>query len=440
MGSAGFTWEVRSLGIKVAALMTGDTIHRRLQDTGSADRVMLPGRCRGDLTTLSDRYGVPFERGPEELRDLPEFFGRNGRPPDLSRHSVRVFAEIVDAPRLSLDAIAARAACYRENGADVIDLGCLPEVPFPHLIDAVVRLKDEGYLVSIDSIRPEDLIEASRAGADFLLSLTEETLWVSGEVDAVPVLIPAKPGDLDSLLRASAILERKGRPCILDPVLDPIHFGFTDSIARYHGLRRRLPDAEIMMGTGNLSELTEADTTGINAVLMGMISELGIANLLTTEVSPHCRSVVREIDLARRIMYRAREERALPKQIHGGLTALHERKPFPYSLDEIRAAATQVKDTNFRIQVSAEGIHIYNRDSFYCATDPFQLYPKLGVEEDGGHAFYLGVELGRAQIAHQLGKRYTQDQPLGWGCTVQRSDDDLTEFAPVGTTKRRPDP
>jgi hypothetical protein len=32
---------------------------------------------------------------------------------------------------------------------------------------------------------------------------------------------------------------------------------------------------------------------------------------------------------------------------------------------------------------------------------------------------YVGVELGRAQIAWQLGKRYVQDEPLKWGSAVR---------------------
>ena len=68
-------------------------------------------------------------------------------------------------------------------------------------------------------------------------------------------------------------------------MLDPIHFGFTDSIVRYHELRRRLPEARIMMGVGNLTELTEADTTGINALLFGIVSELRVSAVLATEVS-----------------------------------------------------------------------------------------------------------------------------------------------------------
>jgi hypothetical protein len=37
------------------------------------------------------------------------------------------------------------------------------------------------------------------------------------------------------------------------------------------------------------------------------------------------------------------------------------------------------------------------------------------VEDDASHAFYLGVELARAQIAWQLKKRYSQDEELQWG-------------------------
>ncbi|MDZ7754233.1 MAG: DUF6513 domain-containing protein [Gammaproteobacteria bacterium] len=431
------TWEVRSLGLKVAGLMTADMVARRLKDTGGAQRVMLPGRCRGELGPLEAHFGIPFERGPEELRDLPEFFGRHGGPPDLSRHAVTLFAELVDAPHLSLEAILERATAYRDDGADVIDLGCLPDVPFPHLGEAVRALKAAGHRVSVDSLRPQDLLEGGRAGADFLLSLTRETLWIADEVAATPVVIPADHGDLDALVEAAALLEARGRACILDPVLDPIHFGFTDALVRYHTLRRLLPEAEIMMGIGNLSELTEADTTGINGLLMGVVSELGIGHVLTTQVSPHCRSVVREVDLARRLMFRAREDGSLPKLIHGGLSPLHERRPFPYTAAEVHEMAGAVRDPSYRIQVSAEGIHIYNRDGFHSAADPFDLYPALDVAGDGGHAFYLGVELGRAQIAHQLGKRYTQDQPLTWGCAVApAADEDDSDYATPGTTLR----
>jgi hypothetical protein len=84
--------------------------------------------------------------------------------------------------------------------------------------------------------------------------------------------------------------------------------------------------------------------------------------------------------------------------------------------------------------VAEDGIHIYNRRGHHIALDPYDLFPQLQVEQDGSHAFYLGVELAKAQIAWQLGKRYVQDQPLGWGCAVDRPEEDLTEFKEAGTT------
>ena len=429
-----FTYEVVQIGISVAGLMTADLIRRRLADARGAERIIVPGRARGDMEALSAHYSVPVERGPDELKDLPQFFGRRGAAADLSRYDVRIFAEIVDAPQRTIEQILERAAYYRDCGADVIDLGCLPQTPFPHLSDAVVALHEAGYAVSVDSVEADDLLSAGRAGADYLLSLKEDTLWIADEVASVPVLIPNEPADLGSLCRAMEAMQARGKQYVADAILDPIHFGFTASLVRYHELRRRNPQAELMMGVGNLTELTDADTSGINAVLMGIISELGVANILTTEVSPHARRAVREADAARRMMYAAREAHTLPRDFSDALLALHERRPYPYSVEEIAEFARAVKDPSFRIQLSETGIHVYNRDGMQVATDPFQLYPQLGVENDGGHAFYLGVELARAQIAWQLGKRYSQDQELDWGCAVERAEEDELAYCAPGVT------
>src|SRR5262245_28182964 len=240
LAGAGFEWSIFDVGVKVAALMTEAIITRRLPRPLNADRVVLPGRCRADLGRLAAEFGVPFERGPEELKDLPGYFGK-ARGLDLSRHDIRIFAEIVDASALGVDAILVRADAMRRAGADVIDLGCLPDTPFPHLEDAVRTLKGAGFAVSIDSAATDELARGARAGVDFLLSLTEATLDLAGETGATPILIPAEHGDLASLLRAAEGAERRGIKAILDPVLDPIHFGFMDSLARYAELRRRLP-------------------------------------------------------------------------------------------------------------------------------------------------------------------------------------------------------
>jgi dihydropteroate synthase-like protein len=422
MQPAPFRHSVLALSLQVAGLMTSDMILRRLNDTNGADRVMVPGRCRGDLDALSARFGVPFVRGPDDLKDLPRHFGRGAAPIDLDRHEVRIFAEIVDAPNMLLEAILDQASAYRTAGADVIDLGCLPDTPFPHLEDAVSMLRAAGITVSVDSMEPAELLRGGRAGADYLLSLNEETLAIADEVASTPVLVPVTPNDMGSLYRAIEAMDKKGRDYLADPILEPIHFGFTESLVRYRDLRRKLPDVKILMGTGNLTELTEADTLGVQAVLMGIISELHITSILTTQVSAHAAGVVREADRARRMMFAARAAAELPQGFGEMLLATHSLDPFPWTAAEIAATAAEIRDPSFRVQISPEGIHVYNRDGLHTAADPFKLFPRLGLEQDGSHAFYLGVELARAQIAWQLGKRYVQDSELDWGVAQLRKD------------------
>ncbi len=434
-----FSYTVHQLGLKVAGLMTTEMVGRRLKETFNADKIILPGRCRGDIESLSTELGLPIERGPEELKDLPLFFGKAAHHYDLSKYKVKIFAEIVDAPNVSVEAVVKRAYYYKQQGADVIDIGCLPGTAFPHMEDIIHTLKQEGFTVSIDSLEDDDLLRGGKAGADYMLSLTNKSVWIADEVDSVPIIIPENHGDLSSLDHAISVLQAKNKKFIVDPILDPIHFGFTESIVRNFNFRQQHPDIEMMMGVGNITELTHADTSGMNTVLLGMCSELNINHILATEVSQHACRAIKEADYARRIMYAAEENNTLPKHIDSNLMTVHDTSPFPYQLDEIKEFAAEIRDPSFRIQTSPDGVHIYNRDGLHTATDPFDFFPQLQVENDASHAFYLGVELARAEIAWQLGKRFTQDQALTWGCATElnQSTIDLHTFKPAGTTLQK---
>lgn len=436
LGETDFLWSVRDMGVKVAALMNEAIITRRLGCGIAADRVILPGRCRVDPQRLARLCGVPFEHGPDEIGDLPAYLGRGGQPVDLSRHDVRIFAEIVDAPILDVASIVQRARAMRAAGADVIDLGCLPDTPFAHLEDAVAELKARGFAVSVDSADPDELRRAGWAGADILLSLTQATLSIAEETGTAAVLVPAPHGDLASLCRAVEAARKRGLSVMADPVLDPIHFGFSASLARYMNFRRMMPDADMLMGTGNLTELTDADSAGITAALMGVCSELAIRNVLVVHVSPHTRRTIEEHDAARRLMFAARADASLPRGYGPGLVQVHDRAPWPVSEQEIAAVAASVRDANFRIEVAADGIHVYNARGHHVAHDAMSLYPHLDVAADGAHAFYLGGELMKAEIAYRLGKRYVQDDPLDWGVAAERAEADLTRSAAAGPTLR----
>jgi hypothetical protein len=136
-------------------------------------------------------------------------------------------------------------------------------------------------------------------------------------------------------------------------------------------------------------------------------------------------------------MHAARRHAILPKGLGGlgaALMTTHAKHPFPDTPAEIAATAAGVRDPNFRVQVSAEGIHVYNRDGLRLEQDAFKLWPQLRLEDDAAHAFYMGVELARAEIAWQLGKRYVQDQPLDWGVAADLRREDLDRWCAPGAT------
>ena len=112
------------------------------------------------------------------------------------------------------------------------------------------------------------------------------------------------------------------------------------------------------------------------------------------------------------------------------------RSHFQIHPAEIAELADQVRDANFRIEVAEDGIHVFNRDIHRVAPNAMTLFTELGVERDGPHAFYLGTELMKAEIAWRLGKRYAQDSPLDWQCAADRADEDLTRPAEPGHTLR----
>jgi dihydropteroate synthase-like protein len=206
-------------------------------------------------------------------------------------------------------------------------------------------------------------------------------------------------------------------PFRIDPVLEPIGLGFAASLGRYLEVRRRYPKAEMLMGVGNLTELTDADSAGINVVLLGFCQEVGIRSVLTTEVINWCRSTIRELDLARRLVHYACRNRVLPKHLAPDLVMLRDPKLRAHGEIALRELAERLTDRNFRLFAERGLLHVLNDKMFLQGTDPFELFRQMQEREeiDSAHAFYLGYEMAKAVTALTLGKNYVQDQALRWG-------------------------
>jgi dihydropteroate synthase-like protein len=417
-----FTYEVAVLRITVAALMTTSWIATHLTDVAGAERIVIPGLCEGDVRAIEDRWGVKTEKGPADLRDLPEHFGQAALREEYGAHDIRIFAEINNVPYLAREEVVRTAEYYRESGADVVDLGCSLDRKFDDVAEVVALLKARGFALSIDTLDPAEIAAADRAGVDYVLSLNGQNLDLANTLRATPVLIPDTPTELATLDRSIARLEALGRPYIVDPVIEPVGFGFAAALDRYVQVRDRHPGAEILMGVGNITELTDADTTGMNALLIGFCQELGIRHVLTTEVISWARGSVREIDVARRLMYAARRRGVLPKHVDDRLLTVKDARPKHYTEAELRELHRAITDPNFRIATTRDAICVFNHRVFVTGTDIQALFEQLDVQEPA-HAFYLGKELMKARLALLLGKTYAQEQPLRWGYLTPPRED-----------------
>lgn len=433
-----FAADVAVLKITVAALMTTPWIARFLEVPPETDLVLIPGLCEGDPSVIERVVGVRTEKGPKDLRQIPRHFGQAAAAPDYGGYAIEILAEINNAPKLSRDAIRRAAAAYRTSGADVIDLGCTPGVPFPALADVVRELRGDGFRVSVDSFDPEEIRTAVRAGAELVLSVNASNLGVARDVAAAGgrvVVIPDFDAGLDTLDRNIEQLGAWGVPFLVDPIIEPIGFGFMASLERYADVHRRHPGAGQMMGVGNITELTAADTTGVNALLLAIAEEVGVRAVLTTEVIPWARGAVREIDVARRLMHYAVEQKRVPKGIDDRLVTVKDPEVLAYSEAELRELHAAVTDPNFRIFADGEAITVFNNELFVRGTDIQEIFGRLGVDE-ATHAFYLGRELMKAKLALTLGKTYRQEGALAWGYLTP-PDDPRSEHAKLTQRSRR---
>jgi dihydropteroate synthase len=419
-----FQPDVAVMKITVAALMTTPWIARFLEVPPETDLVLIPGLCEGDTAVLGDRFGVRVEKGPKDLREIPRYFGQAAAAPDYGGYAIEILAEINNAPKLAPAEIRAAAEYFRASGADVIDIGCTPGVPFPNLPAVVRELREAGMRVSVDSFDPAEIRAALEAGAELVLSVNGSNLEVARELagtDRRVVVIPDFGEGLETLDRSIERLEGWRVQYLIDPIIEPIGFGFMASLERYAQVHRRYPTAAQLMGIGNITELTSADTTGVNALLLAMCEETGVRAVLTTEVINWARGAVKEVDVARRLMHYAISHRTLPKGVDDRLLTVKDPVILEYDEAELRRLHAEVKDPNFRIFTDRHTITVFNNEIFVRGTDIQEIFGRLGVTE-ATHAFYLGRELMKAKLAITLGKTYRQEGSLNWGYLTPPDD------------------
>src|SRR6185503_19435630 len=174
-------------------------------------------------------------KGPKDLREIPQHFGRAAAAREYGAWDIDIVAEINDAPRLTRSALRGAAEYFRASGADVIDLGCTPGLSFPALGEVTRELITAGMRVSIDTFDPDEIRTAVAAGAELVLSVNGSNIEVARDLAgtaARAVVVPDLGGTLDTLEPSLEKLTRWQVPFVIDPILEPIGYGFMTSLER----------------------------------------------------------------------------------------------------------------------------------------------------------------------------------------------------------------
>lgn len=417
----GFTYTIDVLPITVAALMTPRWLLRHIVVPDNATRVIVPGYLKEGVLELSKQLNIQVDSGPRDIRDLPDFFGKKRLfDASINDYRIEIIAEINHAPRLALDDLVSIAQRLCRDGADVIDVGCDPGNRWLHVGEAVKRIRDLGLRVSIDSFDVSEVSDACKAGSELVLSVNSHNMHAAIDWGCEVVVIPDTPDDKKNFEKTIDFLSKRGVPIRIDPILEPIGCGFAQSLMRYVACREQYPDASMMMGIGNITELTDADSAAINVVLLGFCEELSINSVLTTQVINWARTSVRECDLARRLVHYAVRNRIPPKHIQSQLVILRDEKLKQFPTETFDELARTIRDHNLRIFAQDDMLHLVSAGVNISGDDPYEVMQQLldspiGASIDASHAFYLGFELSKAATALALGKQYEQDETLDWG-------------------------
>jgi dihydropteroate synthase-like protein len=398
-----------------------------------------------ELRKRALNYILEFEEDSENIKKLlkkPENI-MVGNLPMGEDFPMRVLAEIANAPLLSPEELLKRAEYFVKSGADLVDLGMLAGENLKDKIPFMVNLlKDKlDVPISIDTLNPAEIEVAVEAGVDLVLSLDhgnyQELVPLLKEKDVPAVLLPTdysqnwvphtweeRVTSLESLIKKCGDLK-----VIADPVLDPVNSeSIVDSFqaCRRFKSRNQVP---LFFGVGNVTELLDVDSTGVNALLSGIGMELGVSILFTPEESGKTVGSVKELALSSKMMFLAKKRGSIPKDLGINLVvfkdkrrgvALEETLSIPEVDAEPDYSFKPDPAGSFKITISKgliRAVH-YQKTNPQMAFTGIQAKPildeiiKRKLVTKLEHAAYLGSELQKAEESLKLGKRYTQDFPL----------------------------
>ncbi|WP_458454750.1 dihydropteroate synthase-like protein [Methanobrevibacter sp.] len=395
-----------------------------------------------------------FERDTENIKRLLEkpnnILIRN--LPVGEDFPMRVLSEIANAPFLSKEALINKCQYFVDSGADMIDIGMAAGEDFsekiPDLIQTLRPIAGDRPL-SIDTLNPNEIRVAAENGIDFVLSLdlgnNSEIKDLLIEKDIPAVLLPTNfsqgkspksPAERVESMH-QLIKDTEGIRYVADLILDPVNSSsIVESIIACNEFHKTNP-APMFFGVGNVTELMDADSGGVNVLLAGIGMELGVSILFTPEESGKTRGSVYELSTASKMMFLAKHRKSIPKDLGINLVAFkdkHKRndiilnetdgveqveqaEPMKFIRDKAGSFKINVdyKTTVGESRISATHFKKNKPDLVIVGHSAKEVYEEIITKKlvtRMEHAAYLGSELQKAEIAMITGKEYVQDFEL----------------------------
>jgi dihydropteroate synthase-like protein len=439
----------------LASFLTPDQL-RVLIRKDRYDMVLVSGMCSASFLEVENETGVPVFRGPRHAADLPlilpyiqeielsrtipadDFLAARRRQEAfriLTQREVaagcdfiirgmkiggdsrmKVLAEIMDAHR-QVD-LYSEVVQFFNHGADIVDLGFGFDATPGDVTRCLGAVEEIDGPIAIDTMEPP-LIRAGLFRADLILSLDETNIpLVAHEVADHGCAVVVLPGERGLAENIDAARDA-GISCLIgDPLLYPVGSGLVTSLSRFCPL-----SCPSFFGAGNVTELLDADSIGINGLLAGIAHEVGASVIFTSEHSDKTRGSVKEMRRATEMMVLTKD-RPYPKDLGIDLLVLKEkrrRREPPLSYEEVMEALPMPSSLtydpcgNFRIGIEGNEIVAIVNGRAVRGKRWVDIFHTILCNRDISlldHAAYLGAELFKAELSLRFGRSYEQDGPF----------------------------
>ncbi len=385
--SPGLELEIISLPFSTISMLTTDKLAQILKSVPKArsvDILVIPGSCEGSATVIERVLGIRTVKGPTHLEDLRILISNSWMLRELSseepaelvipepflRHNLellervercvhgvlvgkvvvplhpppmRIVAEVTEAHKRDPDEVVERAKKLVEEGAHIVSAGFEAWSPRPDCVKRIISklVAELDTPIAIDSLIPSEIRAAIEAGAEMVLSIDLDNIekvypYARGVLCvAIPYSssrgwIPREPSErLDLVVKLIEKARRLGfSKLAADLILDPPIIGAPLKVLYYYTvLKEKLPEIPTLVGVGNVVELADVDSVGMNALLVFLALEAGISMLLTVEKSYKAQGSARELATAIKMATIAWAKGAPPKNLGIDLLIAKKKRP-----------------------------------------------------------------------------------------------------------------